>query len=74
VSDRHISNDRVNGDNAAYPSAENCTQGLSKRELFAAMAMQGILTRLGGHMPSIAAEAVHAADDLLSALRETPRG
>lgn len=49
--------------------------GTTKRELFAAMAMQGMLANSDGgdrHQSTIAAYAVSHADALLSALRETP--
>lgn len=51
--------------------------GLTKRELFAAMAMQGYMASVGvvgGHMPrdeDIARYSVEAADALLAALEET---
>ena len=46
--------------------------GLTKRELFAAMAMQGLLAR-GTLMPSIAMRAVENADALLAELaKATP--
>lgn len=51
--------------------------GITKRELFAAMAMQGILAsdRFDWHLNDAVAEAVHAADALLTELakpKETP--
>ena len=48
--------------------------GLTKRELFAAMAMQGHLAALGGEArhDDVARDAVAYADALLTALKETP--
>ncbi len=61
-------------DDAAYPikipQGEEC-DGLTKRELFAAMAMQGILagdTDNSFTYPIVALGAVHAADALIIAL------
>ena len=51
----------------AYPAPLG--SGLTKRELFAAMAMQGILARSGGHTDqTLAAIALQSADALLMAL------
>jgi hypothetical protein len=57
---------------AAYPSNDpqwGLELGLSKRELFAAMAMQGLLSRDAHHEPDpTALESVLQADALLAAL------
>lgn len=62
------------GDNSAYP-CDHPTRGglgLTKRELFAAMAMQGLCARDDGE-PSYhrAAYAVEHADELLAALEKS---
>jgi len=70
------------GDNDAYPTQpillgdgtfQYGTPGLTKRELFAAMAMQGILSNsnerfAGMRMKEIAHASVESADDLIAAL------
>ena len=57
-------------DESAFPTCENSvwTRGISKRELFAAMAMQGILASEGGWTDELIAQSVSAADALLAAL------
>jgi hypothetical protein len=66
--------EKGNGDRPAYPTNARMyseAQGMSKRELFAMAAMQGILS---GHMASegreksIADQSVRMADELLKAL------
>ena len=72
-----------NSDRAAYPlqlhkgeTTDSITRhgpadGLTKREHFAAMAMQGIICRPGSMLfTDIATEAVNAADALLAKLEE----
>jgi hypothetical protein len=68
-----------NGDLLAYPVAEEpFSKGLTKREYFAAMAMQGMITDSGKIKPSealqlpvnIAAWAVLFADALLAELEK----
>lgn len=44
--------------------------GLTKREYFAAMALQGLLTRGSGTFDDYAACAVQAADDLIAELNK----
>ncbi len=71
---------KKNGDMGAYPLHADLPlkhlvqQGITKRELFAAMAMQGMLSSLGDLLDytgkDIAERAVYQADDLLSALEE----
>lgn len=70
----------TNGDKLAFPfegGANNRIEpsvGLNKREYFAAMAMQGLLSSIGGHdvtdYSEIAADALMAADELLKAIGE----
>lgn len=71
------------GNNAAFPTLDSTPEGglqlrewgLTRRELFAAMAMQGFLASLAGESPyaDVAADAVGYADALLAEL-EKPRG
>ena len=75
-----MSNEERNGDYAAYPSTGDCTKGLTKRELFAAMAMQGLLSGAYGSISGLSQQngmsavrvaaqcAVEHADALLAAL------
>jgi hypothetical protein len=64
-------------DHMAFPIAEPTEEsngGLTKRELFAAMAMQGICqnpNHIGGYL-SASIEAVKQADALINALRQNP--
>lgn len=69
---------KTNGDLCAYPDPhENLVGGigLTKRELFAAMAMQGLASRDGGNpeinMPCDVRAAVMYADALLAKLAKT---
>ena len=60
----------IQGDHAAFPTTLNTTDGLSKREYFAAMALQGVLA---SHEPietleMVAKAAVDAADALIREL------
>lgn len=59
-----------NGNELAYPWGENGTVmgGLTKRELFAAMAMQGLVEKTNMLSHERAQYAVEHADDLLAAL------
>lgn len=64
-----------NGMYAAFPLMEEAPRvrsGLTKRELFAAMAMQGILAsgKELDHGGDFAKDAIYAADALLKALEE----
>lgn len=61
----------------AFPTTEKhglatACVGLSQRELFAAMAMQGMLTQRSWHAELIAQKAVEHADALLAALAKKP--
>lgn len=64
-----------NGQNSAYPSTESefnqSANGLTKRELLAAMAMQGLLASGRILCKDLAESAVKGADDLLAALELT---
>jgi len=51
---------------------EGQVNGLTKRELFAAMAMQGLAARLDMTSEDRAIYAVECADDLLAALEALP--
>jgi hypothetical protein len=66
-----------NAEEAAFPTSEPCafpkySPGMTKREYFAAMAMQGILASFAEGFscsyPRVAATAVDCADALLAAL------
>lgn len=66
-----------NGDQMAYPvqvttkiGAIAASPGLTKRELFAAMAMQGLCSRFG--TDKCVTDALRYADALLAALAVTP--
>lgn len=63
-----------NGDEPAYPMdyTKQQTHGLTKRELIAAMLMQGLMTHPNSHERpiTIARHSVHATDVLLNALKE----
>ena len=62
-----------NGSECAFNGGPQGDPGLTKRELFAAMAMQGFCA--GGERPSgvhIAIYSVQIADDLLAALASPP--
>lgn len=58
----------INGERAAFPVVGNDPDfgGLTKREYFAAMAMQGLIA--GQWHNSMAQQAVEFADELLEAL------
>jgi hypothetical protein len=66
----------TNSNTSAYPST--FSSGLSKREYFAALAMQGILrdTNTAPHYSdeSVAKSAVEMADALIAALNKMPEG
>ena len=47
-------------------------EGLTKREYFAAMAMQGITSRIGWDAEDAAKHAVNCADALINALNKIP--
>lgn len=76
-----MTNEQRNGDQPVYPTLDGGLNGLTlrewgmtKRELFAAMAMQG-LAAAGGYNPTehdnVAHWAVKQADALLTALDQT---
>ena len=52
--------------------ADGFMDGLTKREYFAAMAMQGLIAREPNSIEYIAFYAVDLADELIKALNETP--
>lgn len=57
----------------AYPVGDDMVIGLTKRELFAAMAMQGYISAGSTGMPcpeDIAKYALDTADELINALNE----
>lgn len=61
----------------AFPTGAEGDPGLTKREYFAAMAMQGMCANSGGialdaDFEQLAKESVEAADALLVALEATP--
>ena len=62
----------TNGENPAYPVPEYTqVSGLTKRELFAAMAMQGLLAHDSDRrIAYIADDAVEAADALIAELNK----
>lgn len=64
----------THGNHTAFPKSDETTNGMTKREYFAAMAMQGIMSHGYSDIKiSIAAhEAVLAADALIKALNENP--
>jgi hypothetical protein len=72
-------NSNDNAYKCAYPIGTDITQGqfppeggLTKRELFAAMAMQGILSScIDAHSGRVAGFAVEYADELLKELEKT---
>ena len=61
-----------NGEREAFPRLQGATQGLTKREYFAGLAMQASVIRgyWGESNDSKAKEAVDVADALLKALGE----
>lgn len=65
----------TNPNDTAYPyTSNNLEEGLTKRELFAAMAMQGILANPDPDLvsaPGIALIAVEEADSLIKELNKT---
>lgn len=68
----------MNGDEAAFPPSGNTQDtGLTKRELFAAMAMQGLRSfqhAIDWTRDDIAVEAVRQADALIEALAKPKAG
>jgi hypothetical protein len=67
--------DACNGADLAFPMLENNETGLTKREYFAAKALQGLLANLyGGDMPweGWPVEAVRMTDMLISELNRKP--
>ena len=68
---------RFNADKPAFPcpdtTCDECT-GLTKREYFAAVAMNGMMASLHGYdVPKLVADSLRAADQMLAAL-EKPAG
>lgn len=59
-------NDSASGFDGPYSGAH----GLTKRELFAAMAMQGIISSPQFAVAEIATDAVRLADELIEALNK----
>lgn len=71
MNDPLLSTEEKNSDFAAYPSSSDCTKGLTKRELFAAMAIQGLCSAEWTEnttFENLAVTAVKQADALLAAL------
>ena len=65
----------TNKDDSAYPITEQQSdysymQGLTKRELFAAMALQGLVSRMNGSVEDDVYAAVKAADALIEELNK----
>ena len=65
-----MSNKKTNGSDRAYQNTENNSDGLTKRELFAAMAMQGMLS-FSVYEEYLNELAVYCADELIEELNET---
>jgi hypothetical protein len=66
-------NIQTNGNHFAFPN-NDLPDGLTKREYFAAMAMQGLLANYsnrGMNIDIIVKQSVNAADALINALNET---
>jgi hypothetical protein len=61
-------NDRASGFRYQYDSGDEVELGLTKREHFAALAMQGLLSRPNWPLHRIAVDAVEQADALIAAL------
>lgn len=61
-----------NEDKAAFPTSDTNYGGLTKRELFAAMALQGNLAdpHMSGSATEYASLSIEMADALLAALEE----
>jgi len=66
-----MSNKKTNGDDRAYPNTENNSDGLTKRELFAAMFLQGIIGSGDAYDGCLSESAVEYADELIAELNET---
>ena len=75
-----MENNKTHGDSPAFSKAAFYTdeygidapqEGLTKREYFAAMAMQGLLANDSGLITSKARDAVKAADALIEELNKT---
>ncbi len=64
----------IHGSQYAYPNGDDTDWGLTKREVFAMAAMQGLLAHRGNDAPNTTiAIAVHHADLLIQALNEPPK-
>jgi len=62
----------TNGNDSIHNSEQGTQDGLTKREYFAAMAMQGMIAKYGtDYQPQHAKESVYMADELIKALNET---
>lgn len=57
----------------AFPAGDDDSSGLSKRQLLAAMAMQGILSCGGTPPDQVASDAVWQADALIAEINRKPR-
>ena len=76
-----MENEKTHGDSPAFAKAAFYTdeygidapqEGLTKREYFAAMAMQGLLTKFGNDYElQIAKDAIYWADALIDELNKT---
>lgn len=76
-----MENNKTHGDSPAFSKAAFYTdeygidapqEGLTKREYFAAMAMQGLLTKFGNDYElQIAKDAIYWADALIDELNKT---
>lgn len=61
----------TSGTDSIHNSEQAPTDGLTKREYFAAMAMQGIMANQNsGSIPKMCQDAVFAADELIKALNQ----
>lgn len=60
------------GDEPASPQLGLLRQGLTRRELFAAMAMQGLCANSGFNRKTIEEESIDCADALIAELAKEP--
>lgn len=65
-------NFEIHPNNPAFPHGQYYTGGLTKREYFSSMMMQGLLASWGQHditdFEEIASDAIRAADELIEQL------
>jgi hypothetical protein len=61
---------KINGDDLAYPVDCNYSKSISKREYFAAMAMQGLVTDKSITYDTVAEFSIKMADRLISELNK----